>query len=88
MIPPVATRTQMDSANRVAIETGRTRLLVGAVLFAVAFTAIGFRLADVAIVKPTGEPRLAQSKPISLIATASFWQRPLTPHPCMPTRAW
>ena len=62
MIPPVATRTHMDSANRVAIETGRTRLLVGAVLFAVAFTAIGFRLADVAIVKPTGEPRLAQSK--------------------------
>jgi cell division protein FtsI (penicillin-binding protein 3) len=59
---PHRPRVTLDSATKQALETGRTRLLVTGALFALAFTAIGFRLADVTIVKPAGEPRLTAGK--------------------------
>lgn len=43
------------------LEVGRTRLLVTAGLFAVAFVVIALRLVDVTMVKPSGETRLAHS---------------------------
>jgi cell division protein FtsI (penicillin-binding protein 3) len=52
---PIAT-AHLDGTAKQALEVGRTRLLVGGALFAVAFSAIAFRLADVAVVKTTGEP--------------------------------
>jgi cell division protein FtsI (penicillin-binding protein 3) len=56
------TRTNIDGIAKQALETGRTRILVAGALFSLAFLAIGLRLADVTIVKPTGEPRLATNK--------------------------
>lgn len=55
-------RTAIEGATKQALETGRTRILVAGALFSLAFIAIGLRLADVTIVKPTGEPRLAATK--------------------------
>jgi cell division protein FtsI (penicillin-binding protein 3) len=52
---PIAT-AHLDGTAKQALETGRNRLLVGGALFAVAFAAIAFRLADVTVVKPAGEP--------------------------------
>ncbi len=52
---PIAT-AHLDGTAKQALETGRNRLLVGGALFAVAFSAIAFRLADVTVVKPAGEP--------------------------------
>ena len=52
---PIAT-AHLDGTAKLALETGRNRLLVGGALFAVAFSAIAFRLADVTVVKPAGEP--------------------------------
>lgn len=56
-----APKPPIDGVVKQALETGRNRLLVGGVLFAVAFAAIGFRLADVAVVQPQTEPRIVQS---------------------------
>jgi cell division protein FtsI (penicillin-binding protein 3) len=56
------TRTNIDGIAKQALETGRTRILVAGALFSLAFLAIGLRLADVTIVKPAGEPRLAANK--------------------------
>ena len=52
---PIAT-AHLDGTAKQALEAGRNRLLVGGALFAVAFSAIAFRLADVTVVKPAGEP--------------------------------
>ncbi len=54
---PIAT-AHLDGTAKLSLEVGRNRLLVGGALFAVAFSAIGFRLADVSIVKTAGEPRI------------------------------
>ncbi|MDX1483567.1 MAG: penicillin-binding protein 2 [Alphaproteobacteria bacterium] len=58
---PIAT-ANLDGTAKQALETGRTRLLVGGALFAVAFSAIAFRLADVSVVKPAGEPNITASR--------------------------
>ncbi|MFM2129043.1 MAG: hypothetical protein RL477_589, partial [Pseudomonadota bacterium] len=55
-------RTAIEGMTKQALETGRTRILVAGALFSLAFIAIGLRLADVTIVKPAGEPRIASSK--------------------------
>ncbi len=53
------THTPIEGTAKQALETGRTRLLVAGALFSLAFTAIVFRLADLTMIKPSGEPRLA-----------------------------
>ncbi len=59
MTPKPITTAHLDGTAKQAMEAGRNRLLVGGALFAVAFTAIAFRLADVTVVKPAGEPTIA-----------------------------
>ena len=59
MTPQPIPTAHLDGTTKQALETGRNRLLVGGALFAVAFTAIAFRLTDVAVVKPAGEPHIA-----------------------------
>ena len=61
MTPQPIPTAHLDGTTKQALETGRNRLLMGGALFAVAFTAIAFRLTDVAVVKPTGEPHIAQT---------------------------
>lgn len=45
-------RGQIDGRMKAAVETGRNRLVVGGVLFAVAFGAIAVRLVDLAMQRP------------------------------------
>ena len=49
---------QLDGATKRALEAGRSRLLVGAALFALAFVAIAGRLVDVTLLEDGIEPRL------------------------------
>jgi cell division protein FtsI (penicillin-binding protein 3) len=46
------------------LETGRTRLLVTAGLFALVFAVIGLRLVDVTLIRPGGESRLAGQRSV------------------------
>jgi cell division protein FtsI (penicillin-binding protein 3) len=59
--PPPCAPEALDEPAQQTLEVGRTRLLVTAGLFAVAFVAIALRLVDVTLVKPTGETRLARN---------------------------
>jgi cell division protein FtsI (penicillin-binding protein 3) len=59
MTPKPITTAHLDGTAKQAMEAGRNRLLVAGALFAVTFTAIAFRLADVTVVKPAGEPAIA-----------------------------
>ncbi len=52
-----AGRIRLDGALKQAVETGRTRLLVTTVMFAIGFAAIGVRLVDVSLLQGGGEPR-------------------------------
>ena len=52
----------LEGAAQQAVEVARTRLLATGALIALAFVAIAVRLADVTVMQPAGEPRLAQSK--------------------------
>lgn len=51
---------QLDGATKKALETGRSRLLVGAALFALAFIAICGRLVDVTLFEDGIDPRTAE----------------------------
>jgi cell division protein FtsI (penicillin-binding protein 3) len=59
--PPPCAPVALDEPAQQTLEIGRTRLLVTAGLFAVAFAVIGLRLVDVTLVKPTGETRLTRN---------------------------
>jgi cell division protein FtsI (penicillin-binding protein 3) len=59
--PPPCAPVALDEPAQQTLEIGRTRLLVTAGLFAVAFLVIALRLVDVTLVKPTGETRLARN---------------------------
>ncbi len=59
---------QLDGATKKALETGRSRLLVGAMLFTLAFLAIVGRLVDVTLLQDVSEPRLADQAPVAPIA--------------------
>jgi cell division protein FtsI (penicillin-binding protein 3) len=59
--PPPCAPVALDEPAQQTLEIGRTRLLVTAGLFAVAFAVIALRLVDVTLVKPTGETRLARN---------------------------
>ena len=52
-------RVRLEGTYKLALETGRNRLLVTAVVFALAFLVIAGRLIDLAVWE--GEPRLARS---------------------------
>ncbi len=54
---------RLEGAAKQAIETGRSRLMLAGACFAVAFAAIGLRLADVAIVGPESAGRAAADRP-------------------------
>ena len=58
----------LDGATKKALETGRSRLLIGLVLFGLAFVAIIGRLADVSLLQDVSEPRLADQAPVPPIA--------------------
>jgi cell division protein FtsI (penicillin-binding protein 3) len=48
----------LDGHRKQALETGRTRLLVASIVFAAAFSVIGLRLVDLAVLQGGSEPRL------------------------------
>jgi cell division protein FtsI (penicillin-binding protein 3) len=58
----------LDGATKKALETGRSRLLVGAVVFALAFLVIIGRLVDVSLLQDVSEPRLADQQPVAPVA--------------------
>ena len=59
--PPPCAPVALDEPAQQTLEVGRTRLLVTAGLFAVAFAVIALRLVDVTLVKPSGETRVARN---------------------------
>jgi cell division protein FtsI (penicillin-binding protein 3) len=54
---------QIDGATKRVLDAGRSRLLVGAALFALAFVVISGRLFDVTVLQDGVEPRLADGAP-------------------------
>lgn len=65
---PVDERVSLEGDLKLALETGRNRLLVTGVMFMIAFFAIGVRLLDLTVFGPGGEPRVAHSIPSSAVA--------------------
>jgi cell division protein FtsI (penicillin-binding protein 3) len=61
--PPPCAPVALDETAQQTLEVGRTRLLVTAGLFLVAFAVIALRLVDVSLVKPSGEMRVAHGVP-------------------------
>lgn len=53
---------QLEGVGKMALETGRTRLLVAGFLFALAFLAIGLRLVELGLLSEGGEPRVAHNE--------------------------
>lgn len=53
---------KLDGMGKMALETGRTRLLVAGFVFALAFLAIGLRLVDLGLLREGDEPRVARSE--------------------------
>jgi len=56
--PPIV---RLEGTTKQALETGRTRLLVAAASFALAFSLIGWRLVDLGLMAEQHEPSLARS---------------------------
>jgi cell division protein FtsI (penicillin-binding protein 3) len=52
---------RLEGSRKQALETGRTRLLVAAMSFTLAFTLIGWRLVDLGLMSAQHEPSLARS---------------------------
>lgn len=55
-------RIQMEGAAKLAIETGRTRLVIAGAIFALAFATVCARLVDLAMLTDGNEPRIAQAQ--------------------------
>ena len=53
---------KLEGVGKLALETGRTRLLVAGLVFALAFLAIGLRLVELGLLREGGEPRVARSE--------------------------
>jgi cell division protein FtsI (penicillin-binding protein 3) len=53
-------RLRLEGSGKQTIETAHHRLMVGGVLFAVAFAVVGLRVVDVTMLKEGHEPRVAQ----------------------------
>ena len=56
---------RLEGATKQAIETGRNRLLVAGAIFALAFSTISVRLADITVLQQGHEPRVAQAAKIN-----------------------
>lgn len=56
---PVAGRVRLEGEVKQALDTGRNRLIVTGVLFALVFTVIAGRLVDVTLIGRSSEPRVA-----------------------------
>ncbi|MEM7222152.1 MAG: penicillin-binding protein 2 [Pseudomonadota bacterium] len=59
-LPAPQRRFSLDGTIKLALETGRTRLLVTALVFAAAFLVVGARLVEISLFQDALEPRLAQ----------------------------
>jgi cell division protein FtsI (penicillin-binding protein 3) len=58
---PAAGRVRLEGEGKLALETGRNRLIVTGALFALVFLAIAGRLVDVTLIGRSAEPRVAQA---------------------------
>ena len=67
--PDPATLVRLEGSAKQALETGRTRLLAAALLFAVAFLVIGLRLVGLGLFPASAEPRIAKTPRASQLAT-------------------
>jgi cell division protein FtsI (penicillin-binding protein 3) len=57
----IPARLRLDGTAKQSLETARHRLMVGGVLFTVAFSIVGLRLVDVTLLKEAREPRIGLS---------------------------
>ena len=73
---------RVDGTRKQALDTGRTRLLVAAMSFTLAFALIGWRLVDLGLMAEQHEPSLARS----LSSGAAGLQR--VPATCAIPTAW
>jgi cell division protein FtsI (penicillin-binding protein 3) len=64
--PPPCAPVALDEPTKQVLETGRSRLLVTAALFTLAFAVIGVRLIDVTLIKPAVDPKAAAQAPRAL----------------------
>lgn len=60
LVRQIPAKLRLDGTAKQAIETARHRLVVGGLLFALAFLAVGLRLVDVTVLKEGHEPRTAR----------------------------
>jgi cell division protein FtsI (penicillin-binding protein 3) len=58
-------RIRMDGVGKSALETARTRLLVGGGLVAAAFLAVGVRLVDVSVIETPEQTRIASQRTVA-----------------------
>ncbi len=61
----MTTRIRMDGAGKTALETARSRLLIGGGLIAAAFLAVGIRLVDVSIIETPEQTRIASHRTVA-----------------------
>ena len=59
--PNAQTFVALEGSAKQSMETGKTRLMVAALVFFFAFSAIGIRLFDLAVLTQGNEPRLADT---------------------------
>ncbi len=59
--PNAQTFVSLEGSAKQSMETGKTRLVIAALIFTVAFCAIGYRLFDLAVLTQGNEPRLADT---------------------------
>lgn len=60
-------RLRLEGTAKQSLEIARHRLVIGGILFAVAFSVVSLRLVDVSLLKEGHEPRFAQSRRIPAI---------------------
>lgn len=60
-------RLRLEGTAKQSLEIARHRLVIGGILFVVAFSVVGLRLVDVSLLKEGHEPRLALSRRMPVI---------------------
>jgi cell division protein FtsI (penicillin-binding protein 3) len=75
LIPPPARRVRVDDRRAEALEQGRGRLLMCAVVFALAFAGVAVRLADLAVLHLGGEPGSARAVAVAAPERADIVDR-------------
>ncbi|MFC4350028.1 peptidoglycan D,D-transpeptidase FtsI family protein [Fodinicurvata halophila] len=56
---------ELEGARKAALETGRTRLIVSALVFAMAFVVIGLRLVDLTLLQSDASAQIATVAPVN-----------------------